>query len=79
MAEKRMISDYEVIHSIDFGSRELVIGEDIDNKDGLYYLVAYQSVSHTLLILYPNMKSSILRNTVYRICSAKQKYISAMP
>ena len=41
MAEKRMISDYEVIHSIDFGSRELVIGEDIDNKDGLYYLVAY--------------------------------------
>ena len=41
MSEKRMISDYEVIHSIDFGSRELVIGEDIDNKDGLYYLVAY--------------------------------------
>ena len=40
MADKRMINDYEVINSIHFGYREFVIGEDRNNKDGLYYLVA---------------------------------------
>lgn len=40
MSEKRMVGDYEVIHSIHFGGKEFVMGEDMGNKDGLYYLAA---------------------------------------
>ena len=40
MAEKRMADNYEIINSIHIGDKEIVVGADMNNPDGLYYLVA---------------------------------------
>lgn len=39
--EKRMAGDYEIIQSVYIGDREIVVGENQANTDGLPYLVAY--------------------------------------
>lgn len=39
--EKRMAGDYEIIQSVHIGDREIVVGENQADKDGLPYLVAY--------------------------------------
>ena len=38
--EKRMAGDYEITHSVHIGDKEIVIGEDLDNKDGYFYIRA---------------------------------------
>ncbi len=40
MSEKRMVDNYEIINSIHIGDKEIVVGADMNNPDGLYYLVA---------------------------------------
>lgn len=39
--EKRMAGDYEIIQSVYIGDREIVVGENQADTDGLPYLVAY--------------------------------------
>lgn len=39
--EKRMAGDYEIIQSVLIGDREIVVGENPADSDGLPYLVAY--------------------------------------
>ena len=39
--EKRMAGDYEIIQSVYIGDREIVMGENQANTDGLPYMVAY--------------------------------------
>lgn len=39
--EKRMAGDYEIIQSVLIGDREIVVGENPADADGLPYLVAY--------------------------------------
>ena len=39
--EKRMAGDYEIIQSVHIGDREIVVGENQADKDGLPYMVAY--------------------------------------
>lgn len=39
--EKRMAGDYEIIQSVHIGDREIVVGENPADADGLPYLVAY--------------------------------------
>ena len=39
--EKRMAGDYEIIQSVYIGDREIVVGENQADSDGLPYLVAY--------------------------------------
>ena len=39
--EKRMAGDYEIIQSVHIGDREIVVGENQADADGLPYLVAY--------------------------------------
>ena len=39
--EKRMAGDYEIIQSVHIGDREIVVGENQADTDGLPYLVAY--------------------------------------
>ena len=41
MDEKRMAGDYEVIHSIHIGDKEIVIGENPSDKSGQMYMCAY--------------------------------------
>lgn len=41
MEEKRMAGDYEVIHSIHIGDKEIVIGENPSDKSGQMYMCAY--------------------------------------
>lgn len=38
--EKRMMGDYEITHSVFIGDHEIVIGENLENKDGYYYMIA---------------------------------------
>ena len=38
--EKRMVGDYEVTHSIHIGNKELVLGENLKNEAGDFYLTA---------------------------------------
>ncbi|MFQ7293241.1 MAG: hypothetical protein ACLRQ0_13605 [Monoglobales bacterium] len=38
--EKRMIGSYEITHSIHIGEHEIVMGEDLNNDEGYYYIVA---------------------------------------
>lgn len=38
--EKRMAGDYEITHSIYIGDNEIVMGQDLDNKEGHFYMVA---------------------------------------
>jgi hypothetical protein len=38
--EKRMAGNYEITHSIHIGDNEIVMGEDLNNKDGHFYMVA---------------------------------------
>lgn len=38
--EKRMAGDYTIIQAIHIGNKEIVLGEDMQNKDGHCYLVA---------------------------------------
>lgn len=38
--EKRMAGNYEITHSVHIGDKEIVIGEDLDNKDGYFYMIA---------------------------------------
>ena len=39
--EKRIAGDYEIIQSVHIGDREIVVGENQADTDGLPYLVAY--------------------------------------
>lgn len=39
--EKRMAGDYEIIHAIHIGDREVVFGIDEKNKQGLKYMCGY--------------------------------------
>ena len=39
--EKRMVGDYEIIHSVYIGDREIVVGEDLANTDGNKFMCAY--------------------------------------
>ena len=41
MDEKRMAGDYEVIHSIYVGDKEIVMGENPSDKSGQMYMCAY--------------------------------------
>lgn len=38
--EKRIVGGYEVINSVHIGDREIVLGENMNDKDGLYYMVS---------------------------------------
>lgn len=38
--EKRMVGSYEITHSVHIGENEIVMGEDLTNKTGHYYIVA---------------------------------------
>ena len=38
--EKRMMGDYEITHSVFIGDHEIVMGENLENKDGYYYMIA---------------------------------------
>ena len=39
--EKRMAGDYEIIQAVHIGDREIVVGENQADEQGLPYLVAY--------------------------------------
>lgn len=39
--EKRMAGDYEIIHAMHIGDREIVIGENQADPDGQFYMCAY--------------------------------------
>lgn len=39
--EKRMAGDYEIIHAVYIGDREIVVGEDLSNTDGSKFMCAY--------------------------------------
>lgn len=39
--EKRMAGDYEIIQAVQIGDREIVIGENPENRDGQKYMCAY--------------------------------------
>jgi len=39
--EKRMAGDYEIIHSVYIGDREIVVGEDLSNTEGNKFMCAY--------------------------------------
>lgn len=39
--EKRMAGDYEIIQAVQIGDREIVIGENSENRDGQKYMCAY--------------------------------------
>lgn len=39
--EKRMAGDYEIIHAMHIGDREIVIGENQAELDGQFYMCAY--------------------------------------
>lgn len=39
--EKRMAGDYEIIHSVYIGDREIVVGEDLSNTEGNKFVCAY--------------------------------------
>lgn len=39
--EKRMAGDYEIIHSVYIGDREIVVGEDLSNTEGNKFICAY--------------------------------------
>ena len=39
--EKRMAGNYEIIHSIYIGDREIVVGEDLSNTEGNKFVCAY--------------------------------------
>ena len=57
--EKRMIADtgFEVKHSIQIGDREILIGENMDDQDGEYYLKA-EYTNNALMGQYYRMISS---------------------
>lgn len=38
--EKRIVGGYEVINSVHIGDREIVLGENMNDKDGLHYMVS---------------------------------------
>ena len=39
--EKRMAGDYEIIHAMHIGDREIVIGENQADPNGQFYMCAY--------------------------------------
>lgn len=39
--EKRMAGDYEIIHAVYIGDREIVVGEDLSNTEGSKFMCAY--------------------------------------
>ena len=39
--EKRMAGNYEIIHSVYIGDREIVVGEDLANTEGNKFVCAY--------------------------------------
>lgn len=39
--EKRMAGNYEIIHSVYIGDREIVVGEDLANTEGNKFMCAY--------------------------------------
>lgn len=39
--EKRMAENYEIIHSVYIGDREIVVGEDLSNTEGSKFMCAY--------------------------------------
>lgn len=39
--EKRMAGNYEIIHSVYIGDREIVVGEDLANAEGNKFMCAY--------------------------------------
>ena len=39
--EKRMAGNYEIIHSVYIGDREIVVGEDLSNTEGNKFVCAY--------------------------------------
>lgn len=40
MADVRMADNYRIINSIHIGDKEIVLGVDMKNSDGNYYMVA---------------------------------------
>lgn len=42
--EKRMAGDYEIIQAVHIGDREIVVGENQADEQGLPYLVAYVDI-----------------------------------
>ena len=38
--EIRKVENYEIINSMHIGDKEIVIGIDMNNAEGLYYMVA---------------------------------------
>ena len=51
--EKRMAGDYEITHSVHIGDKEIILGEDLDNKDGYFYMVA-DCIGSDLFLKYEN-------------------------
>lgn len=37
--EKRMVGDYEIINAVHIGNKEILLGENMNDKDGNYYMV----------------------------------------
>ena len=51
--EKRMMGDYEVTHSIHIGDNEIVMGENLNSKDGYFYMIA-DCVKNDMFMRYEN-------------------------
>lgn len=39
--EKRMAGDYEIIHAVQIGDREIVVGENLTAEKGQKYMTAF--------------------------------------
>ena len=51
--EKRMAGAYEITHSVHIGDKETILGEDLDNKDGYFYMVA-DCIGSDMFLKYEN-------------------------
>lgn len=51
--EKRMMGDYEVTHSIHIGDNEIVMGENLNSKDGYFYMIA-DCIKNDMFMRYEN-------------------------
>ena len=52
--EKRMAGDYEIIHAIKFGGTELVLGVNMDDPTGQFYMTA-ECESNAIMRMYNNV------------------------
>ena len=55
MDENRKAGDYTIRQSITIGSKEFVLGEDLNNKDGNFYMLANYDEIFDLIDTYENV------------------------